>query len=857
MSSIVKGIVGVVEIALSFIPGMQWLLPIGIATLLSAGASLLAPKASSATGNHTQIAYDPIFPRQLIVGRTITAGSLAAQLTHDHLPTGGLDSDQNKNRVLEIIIALADHECDGLEYILVDGQLVGVDLEGGSSVTSWPFTLPPGINGRDPNLGWRIRYSKDPVTGLPGTDFTDKMWIKFYSGADGQAADPWLQTALGTKWPSTSVGTNVCYARVTCKYDQKVFSGIPHIQFVLRGAKLYDPRLDTTAGGSGAQRWGTPSTYAWSDNPAVISYNLCRGVYTGGNLFYGASALDVEVPFAQSVAAMNSCDEVVSLKAGGTESRYKVGGQTAVSRDAQSFLQSIAASMGGFIGTGGGTIVILPGVSQTPVMSFTDNDIMAKEAYELLPKFSFDMLKNAVSATFMDPAQNWSLSSLPVRVSSTDVTSDGGLELSDVYQFDMIQSGTQGQRVMEIMRERNRRQITLTETFSPKAFPVERGDWINYTSAQWGYSSKTFLVVGASYKPNLDTVLNLVEVDSNIFAWNPATDELAPGASNLQSASPAALPGAVQNFSVLQSGNICIFSWSDLTDLNIKGYTISYGPQGGSPGAAVVLTSASRQTAETNAGVPPGAWTFWIAGVNNAGEVGTWTSFNLTVVSANSIIKAVDGAPDWIGTKVGCIVQCNGALIPIGTKTCDNYTAWEDFNPICPDIVASATYTGTQIDLGFDASVRVYASPFATVVYGQAGAPSLSFRLDSWLTGGSDPVVFVPWNSTGFITARYLVPQLKIDTSIQCAVSDFTVTVDAPPLKQSASVAVGASPTTINFADYGLGPFHNAPLVTANPADATLTSASAYSPTQTQVTLKGFVGSTPTGGQVIVNTSGV
>ncbi|MBL6853712.1 MAG: hypothetical protein ISQ86_10020, partial [Alphaproteobacteria bacterium] len=522
MSKIANAALGAAEIAASFVPGLQfaspYLMGLGVSTLLGTAASFLAG-GNKGAGVHTQLAYDPSFPRQLVVGRARTAGSLAAQFTHDHLPTGGGDS--NKNRVLEMVIALADHECDGLEYILVDGQLVGVDFEGSSTLTPPGTVLPGGSNQRDASLGWRVRYSIDPVTSQPGTDYTNKMWIKFYSGADGQAADTWLHTALGSQWPATSVGQNVCYARITCIYDQNVFSGIPRVEFILRGAKLYDRRLDSTNGGSGSQRWGTPSTYAFSENPCVIAENIARGIFVGGVLFYGASAIESELPAASWTAAMNACDESVSLKAGGSELRYRVGGQTAVNRDATSFLGTVATSMAGYIGTGAGSIAAFPGVSASAAVSITDDDIMALEAYEHAPKFGFDGLKNAVFGTFLDPSQNWSIASLPKRTSNDDIATDGGIELGDTYQFDMVHSGTQGQRLMEIFRRRNRRQLAHTITLRPAAMVIERGDWISWTSAQWSYTAKTFLVVGASVKPNLDIVLNLIETDSTIFSWVP------------------------------------------------------------------------------------------------------------------------------------------------------------------------------------------------------------------------------------------------------------------------------------------------------------------------------------------------
>jgi hypothetical protein len=40
------------------------------------------------------------------------------------------------------------------------------------------------------------------------------------------------------------------------------------------------PRLDSTvSGGSGTHRWDDPSTWEWSENPAVCRYNWVRGIY--------------------------------------------------------------------------------------------------------------------------------------------------------------------------------------------------------------------------------------------------------------------------------------------------------------------------------------------------------------------------------------------------------------------------------------------------------------------------------------------------------------------------------------------------------------------------------------------------
>lgn len=661
MSAIVRGIIGVVEIVVGVITGQVWLIGLGVATLLTAAASLIDPAKKNQSGLQTQLAFDPTFPRQLIVGRTITAGSLVAQFTHDSLPLGG--GNDGQNRVLELVIALADHECDALEQIIVNGQVVNLGTF-------------------DATLGNPITTSLNPITFATSYDYTNYLWVMFYSGAAGQTVDAHLHSVLGAQWPTTSVGQNVCYVRVTVVWNPALFGGIPQLQFVLRGAKLYDPRLDSTVGGSGSQVWGTTSTYTWTDNTAVIAYNICRGIYVGGSLFYGASATADEVPFAPSVAAMNACDEAVSLKAGGTENRYRSGGQVAVNSDAQSFLVSLTTTMAGYVGTGGGSICLIAGVAQTPVVSFTDDDIMAREPYDNAPKFGFDSLKNAVSATFVDPTQNWTRNTVPTRTSSSDITEDGGIQLNDNYSFDMIYSNTQAQRVMEIIRQRNRRQITQTVTLRPSALAIERGDWVQWTSVQWAYSTKSFFALGVQIKPNLDIVLNLVEIDSTIFDWTPSTDELAPAGGLLPSADPpaAAVPSGVTASPLTQLGDAgrALSSFQVVfdppSDGTIVGFEVEYRIDGTTDSLFAVTQDVTLGLLTLPGLVPNTLYDFRYQFIGIAGRATPWSS--------------------W-ATFTSPLVQLVAADIPDGLLTDEMFAA--DLAP--PIIVSSLPVSGSEGDL--------------------------------------------------------------------------------------------------------------------------------------------------------------
>ncbi len=821
MGAIVKAIVSVVEIVVGAITQQYWLVAMGAAGLLGTAAGLLLGGQKGSNGVQTQIVYDPTYPRQCIFGRAPSFGSLVWQMAHG-----------DDNKTLEYVVAFADHECDGFDALYVDGELVTLGTP-------------------DPVLGYPVTTSVDPVTLLPGTDYTDKLWMKFYSGASGQAVDTRLNTVFPTQWPSTSVGTNICYARFTAKYDTKVMPSIPRFQLVIRGAKLYDPTKDSTAGGSGAHRWGTPSTYEFTENPGVIAYNVCRGFYVGSTLLMGASALASELPYAQWASAINSCNDAISLHAGGTELRYRVGGQVGVDRDAAQFLQAIAVQTGGRIGTGGGTIVYFPGVGQSSVMSFTDDDIMAEEDYEYSQKMPFQALKNAVYGTFVDPNQNWGVASLPIRTSTSDQTEDGGIPLGDAYQLDLTHSYTQGQRVMEIIRRKNRRQITHGPlTLSPKAMKVERGDWVDWTSADFSYSSKLFLVGSVSYKPNCDVVLSLEEIDTSIFSWNPAVDELPPTGGNLASGDPLGGPGAVPNFSaVAQSNGAIVCDWTDLTAANIKGYDLLYNTLPIEAGATMV-NEASRQTSETTLAIPPGNWYIGIRARSTSDETGTASWVAVTVPNPNTLIDDLLCAPDFIGTKSGFLLHPWGYLVVDSAGGAANLKLSSGkFLTSARSPVSNPTYQPPTQDTGFNSTLRVFANISTANRGGVAGTSSMTFSLDSWLNGAADPNVFTPW-TVGTVTAEYFRFQLAEDpTAADALVTQLEVVIDAPILNQVVQgVAVSHLGTTITYAaltkpdgTHGVGPFHKPPFIGVHPADGVGTGGGASS-----------VQSSPGGGTAVI-----
>lgn len=524
-------------------------LEIGVAVGLGFAARKLAKKSSSSssssasTGSTLQLTIDTSATRQVIFGRSATAGSLV------YWQTTGAD-----NAVLQMVIALADHECQGLVTLWVDGK----------------------------ERAWNS--STGVVDGYNGN-----LKVRFYSGTATQTVDTAVRDASGGRWTDNERGANVCYAVVEATYDEASFSGgIPQIIYVIDGAKLYDPRFDSTAGGAGAQRWNDPSTWVHSANPAVAIYNVLRGFKAGGMPLLGLNAPADAIRSSDFEAAANICDETVALAAGGTEPRYRCGYvQTLDGQPNRTALEALIASMAGDVICAAGIYRIIAGAARSSVATLSDSDLIVDQPFKSSPRLSRNELTNAVTGAFADPSRSYNAVSLPPRTSSADETADGGVRLSQQLDLGAVTSRTQGQRIMEIARKRARRQGRDSFTVRARWFGLEVGDWVTLNSDRRGYVSKVCEVDHVKRNADLTTELTLREMDSGFDDWT-TSDELADDTvSDLPPAGPTLTSVsdlAVETVVVTGTGGAqrpgLRATWTPITDPTVIAVRIEYRKQG-------------------------------------------------------------------------------------------------------------------------------------------------------------------------------------------------------------------------------------------------------------------------------------
>lgn len=484
---------------------------IALAVGLSLGSNLLfggrRETKPGSVGTQLRLVAGANIPRSFVVGRGPTHGSLTYANSHTNIDIAG-------NIFLTRVIAVSDIPVNGVHEIYVDGQKVTYDPD----LTSVPF--PPYADMGAPIPEFRAI--------IEGYGEFDHLWIKFYDGKQ-IAADPYLVARFGTHpefpYGSDMVGTGVSYIVVTARYNSGVFTGVPDVRMVLDGVSLYDPRKDSTVGGTGAHRWDNPATWEFTQNPVVILYNVLRGIHYNDEWFYGLQNVNFRrFPLSVWFAAMNECDGIVDKK-DGTEVRYQAGGEIPVNVQIKTAVEALLAACNGKLNEIGGTYKPNVGPVGSAVMSFTDSDILVNHPQIFSPVKGLESTVNHVSATYRDAIQGWVDHDAPDLINLDYEAQDGGRRLTTALALDFVSSGSQVQRIMSAALHEARKARTHTLTMQPIFYRLEPGDVVSYTSPRNGYINKLFHVVMVEVLPNLDVVITILEVDPSDYDWNPDVDE--------------------------------------------------------------------------------------------------------------------------------------------------------------------------------------------------------------------------------------------------------------------------------------------------------------------------------------------
>lgn len=424
--------------------------------------------------------------------------------------------------------------------------------------------------------------AKYTIARFGDTGFGDnRATIWFYDGRPGQGAPARPREFAPDRFAATDRLAGMAHVVVELINNNDTFDGIPEFLWEIDGYRCYDPRRDSTAGGSGPHRAEDPATWETTGNPALHILAYMKGIQCEGQVLMGMGLQDFDILTEMFVSAANVCDEAVPLEAGGDEYRYRASHViTAEEADHRSALAPVLQSMAGYLVERGGAFGVIPGIAYVPSATLTDADIVWSRGVRWSGSRTRTERTNEVHGQFVDPATGWQANSYPPVLSSLYSDEDGE-RLAVQLDFSAVTSPTQAQRIARARMRETRRQASATITLGFHFLWVEPGDWLVWASALC-QTTKTYRVVSRDLNPDDTVTLQLREVGNEIYSWSAEEAPILPlpGAPG-----GVPLPSTVENFQVQadvvvnsdgSTRPVVVCSWNPIEDDRIVAVIIEY-----------------------------------------------------------------------------------------------------------------------------------------------------------------------------------------------------------------------------------------------------------------------------------------
>lgn len=227
---------------------------LGVSVLLSVVSSkLFGPKVPRGVGvtSHQVTARGALEYRKVVYGQALVSGPIVYQ------NTTGTDLED-----LWTVVALCQDESESIEEIWLDGERILVaDID-------WTPGEPGSGTGAVSTARW---VGENSVTAL------NIFWR--LGTADQTALSPLTgeYADLNTNFRLRGI-TYLVFKMINTVDTEKVWAdGVPqNFKALVKGRKVYDPRLDSTNGGTGSHRVDDESTWEWSDNPVLCANDYMR-----------------------------------------------------------------------------------------------------------------------------------------------------------------------------------------------------------------------------------------------------------------------------------------------------------------------------------------------------------------------------------------------------------------------------------------------------------------------------------------------------------------------------------------------------------------------------------------------------
>ena len=523
----------------------------GLTTLLAGLYTQSFDNISNNFGTRTTT-RSPTAPRQIIYGVTRVGGTIL------HMQTTGTD-----NYLLHMVVAVAGHEITGINSVRIGETDVTTSTSTINGETVYTVTNSKYTNTENENnfgSGRLIRYVIEDGSQTTANGFLDAQLSSMTSNHKFQG---------------------IAYVYIQMVADSEKFSSIPAISFVVEGKNVYDPRTSAMA-----------TTTAQRQNPALI----IRDYLT--DTTYGLKATSDEINDSTNAGGFascaNLCDQTMSDEGNGK--RYTANGFIDASTNGNDAITGFLSAMAGKMTYVNGKFNVFGGASQTPSLTITDDDLLAK--VRVTTGSPTGNLANTIKAVYVDSTNNYTAIDSPVYQDSTFLGEDTPSgESSANYvketevQLPFTTTSKMAQRIARINLKSQRQTQTLEVMTSLQFMRLQPSDWVYLTNERLSYSSKVFEVVATNLEvidteggqPILATKLSLKETASSVFDFvtNDYTDDQSEG-SNIDSgdgsiSAPSSLALAQEITLDGQEKRVNIkASWTNNANATIVGTEVAY-----------------------------------------------------------------------------------------------------------------------------------------------------------------------------------------------------------------------------------------------------------------------------------------
>jgi len=346
--------------------------------------------------------------------------------------------------------------------------------------------------------------------------------IQCFFGLDNQSASSLLDES--SSWTSDHKLSGLAYVALRFKWNQDAFNGLPEVRVTLKGKKIYDPRLDSTKGGSGSHTQDDPTSWTYSANSSLVLLDYLRNSRYGKGLPNDA----FEDEYDSFKTSANTCDTQVPPYSGGTninlfETNAVIDSEKKVIENVRELLVPMRAI---FNYTLGKYKVIIEGTGSSQLLLTKDNVVseVKLQGENKTEKY------NRVIGTYSNPEKDYQSDTV-----SFPPFDDSGLVVDDQHatmlsednntllerSFDMIQvtSPYQAEEICENILKRSRNNLKAEVTVTAEALNLSIGDIVTATYDTAGFSAKPFRVMSLTINSDSTVTLGLEEHQDNFYTW--------------------------------------------------------------------------------------------------------------------------------------------------------------------------------------------------------------------------------------------------------------------------------------------------------------------------------------------------